>query len=268
MLVEGTHPPGKRVDGHGRREIGGVKQFLQPGSRQNASRQHLRSAIVQGQAFLVREPYRCQPGAPQRLGTGQSLAPVERLAAAQQHDCQVRQRRQVAAGSDRTFLRHHRCDACIEHRHLRLEGADADSGVTTHQGVDSNHQHCPHHLRWKRLADADCVGNDQVALQLLEQGFSFGLGSGHARAQAVGAEQLVGVAAEAGRYAIDWLLPSYLFDQEVRCPLHFVQLRRIKFNAGAVGDRNDLFAGQGLSIEAYRFHLSDPASHVAVRARP
>ena len=138
----------------------------------------------------------------------QSLALVEGFAATQQHDRQMRQRRQVAAGADRSLLRHHRHDAGVEHGGQRLQRADANAGMTAHQGVDADDQHRAHHFGGERLADADRMGDDQVALQFLEQAFVLGLGAGHAGAQAVRAEQLVGIAAEAGGDAVDRLLAA------------------------------------------------------------
>ena len=115
-----------------------------------------------------------RPARLQRLGAGQALALVERLATAQQHDGQVRQRRQVAAGADRALLRHHRHDARVEHRGQRLQRAHADTRMTAHQRVDADHQHRAHHVLGERLAHAHGVGDDQVVLQFLQQR-AFGL---------------------------------------------------------------------------------------------
>src|SRR3546814_5132754 len=79
-----------------------------------------------------------------------------------------------------------------------LQGLDADARMPLEQGVDADAEHRAHHVRGERFAHADRVGDDQVGLQLLVQRASAGRGAGQFVAQRMRAEQLVGVAAEAG----------------------------------------------------------------------
>ena len=163
---ERAEPAGERIERHRRGEVGGVQQVVQRLHRQHAGGQHLRGAVVQRQAFLVRQRDRRQSLARERVAAGHALAIDEGFAAAQQDDRQVRQRREVAGGTDRAQLRHHRHDARVEHVRQRLHGLHADAGMPAQQGVDADAEHRPHHLRREWLADADRVGDDQVVLQL------------------------------------------------------------------------------------------------------
>ena len=104
----------------------------------------------------------CRPARCSASRARHALALVERFAAAEQHDRQVRQRREIARRADRTQLRHHRHDAGVEHRGQRLQRFDADAGMPAHQRVDADAQHRAHHVRRERLADADRVRDDQV----------------------------------------------------------------------------------------------------------
>jgi hypothetical protein len=80
-------------------------------------------AVQQRQALLRAELQRLQPGVCQRPGGRNTLAVDERLADADQHAGQVRQRRQVARRTDRTLLGYHRqyvvcqqCEQRLDHR--------------------------------------------------------------------------------------------------------------------------------------------------------
>jgi hypothetical protein len=199
-------------------------------SAKNARGQHLRGTVVERQAFLERQLDRREPGALQRLGAAHPLVLVERLATAEQHDRQVRQRCQVATGADRALLRHHRHHAGVEHRRERFERAHANTRVTAHQRVDADQQHRPHHVPAERFAHANRVGDDQVVLQFLQQRAfrRVRIPSRQLVTQTVRAEQLVGIAAEAGGDAIGRLAATHFVRKEIGGALHALEPRRIQ----------------------------------------
>jgi hypothetical protein len=80
-------------------------------------------------------------------------------------------------------------------------------------------------------------------------GFRLRLGAGHAGPQAVRAEQLVRIAAEASGDPVDRLLAGDLLDQEIGGALHFLQLRSIEFDRRAISHGNHLLARQALSVQ-------------------
>jgi hypothetical protein len=88
--------------------------LLQAIQRERRGREHLRRAVVEGEAFLEREPHGREAGAFQRCGARQAFALAESLAFAEQHDGKVRQRRQIAARADRALLGNHRNHIAVE----------------------------------------------------------------------------------------------------------------------------------------------------------
>ena len=81
----------------------------------------------------------------------------------------------------------------------------ANARMPAHQRVDADREHRAHDIGAERLADADRVRDDEVVLQFFEQRAvrRFGIAARQLVARAMRAEQLVGVAAEAGRHAVD-----------------------------------------------------------------
>ena len=243
-FIERAQTTGKRIDGHGCGEIGGIAQFMHPFDRQRGARQHLRGAVVERETFLVRQPHALDTGPFQRNRTGYALATIKRFAAAEQHQRQMRQRRKVATGADRTQLRHHRHHAGVEHRGQCLQCGHSDAGVAAQQGVDADHQHRAHDLGRERLTDADRVGDDQVALQFLVQTDFVAILDAMRIAQSMRAEQPIGIATETGGHAVDRLLTAHLFGKKICRALHLRQLRRIEFDLRTAADRKHLHARQ------------------------
>ena len=68
-------------------------------------------------------------------------------------------------------------------------------------------------------------------------------------AQMMRAEQAIGVAAETGRDAVDGLFATHLFGQKVRRARYRRQLRRGKFDLGAVSHGHELRPRQRTAVE-------------------
>ncbi len=243
------------VDGHRGREIGRVDQILELRQGEHARREHLRSAVVEREAFLVRERDRRQAGPRERVGAGDAFACEEGFAATEQHDGQVRQRREIATGADRPELRHHRHDPGVEHRHQRLQRFHAHAGMPAHQRVDADAQHRPHHFGRERFTHADRMGDDEVVLQFgVQRLMRIDRVRAAALAHAIGAEQAVGIAAETGGHAVDGLLARDLFGEEIRRARHGRQLRLVQFHRCTVGDGEHLRARERAPVEMHRLH--------------
>ena len=117
----------------------------------------------------------------------------ERLAFADQHQREMRERRQVAAGADRSARRHARM-------HAALSSAISASSVSTLMPGEAFRQHVraqrhrrAHGARRQRLADAGGVAAEQVELQRFER---------------VGRDLDVGERSEAGVDAVDRLVAA------------------------------------------------------------
>ena len=82
---------------------------------------------------------------------------------------EVRERREVAAGADRSAARHDRVDARVERVDQPVERRAPDAGVALREHVGAQRHHRAHRARRQRLADAGRVAAQQVALQLAER---------------------------------------------------------------------------------------------------
>ncbi len=224
-------------------------QFVQ---RQRCGGQHLRGAVVERQALLEGQANRRKPCTLERFGTRDAFTFVERFAATQQHDGQVRKRRKVATGAHRALFRHHRHDVGIEHRGERLERLHANARMAAHQRIDADYQHGAHDVRCERLAHANRMGGNQVVLQFFQQR-AFGLVRVAPRqlvAQAMRAQQLVGVAAKTSSNAIGGFAAADLVGQEISRTLHAQQLLVVQFHSQALaGHRHQLFAGEAVAVQ-------------------
>ena len=75
FLGERAEAAGEGIDRHRRGEIGGVDQLLELRQREHAGREHLRGAVVERQAFLVRQRHRLQAGACERFSAPGNRSP-------------------------------------------------------------------------------------------------------------------------------------------------------------------------------------------------
>ena len=92
-----------------------------------------------------------------------------RVPFADQHERQVRQRREVAARADRSAARHDRMDARVERVDQPIERRAPDARVALREHVRAQRHHRAHGARRQRLADARRVAAQQVPLELAER---------------------------------------------------------------------------------------------------
>ncbi len=93
----------------------------------------------------------------------------EHLTLADQDEREMRQRRKVAARTDRSARRDARVNAAIEQRDQRVERLEADAGEPLGQHVRAQRHRRPHRPRRQRMADPGSVAAQQVELQRLER---------------------------------------------------------------------------------------------------
>ena len=106
-----------------------------------------------------------RPARLQRVAAGSASRPSHTSPSPIEHEREVRQRREVAAGADRAAARHARMDAAVEQREQRLERLDADAGEALRQHVGAQRHRRAHRAHRQRLADAGGVAAQQVELQ-------------------------------------------------------------------------------------------------------
>ena len=225
--------------------------------RKHAAGEHLRGTVVERETFLERKPHRLQPRTPQRFRAGHPFTLVKRLAAAEQHDRQVRQWREIAARAHRPHFRNHRDHIAVQQFGERAQRRNADARMPAHQRVDADHEHRAHHACVERLADADRMGDHQVVLQFLEQAARtrFRIAARQFVANPMRTEQLVGVAAEPGGHAVDRFPAADFLGEKIRSPPDVRELGLVERDTRAAASRcDDLLTGQAVAIEKNCLH--------------
>ena len=126
-------------------------------------------AVEQRQPLLGAECNRLYANQPQSRSTVNAFASRgEGLALADQDECEMGQRSQVAAGTDRPTGRHDRRDAGVEQLDERFDDVDAHTRMATRQRRGEEQQHAAHHLHRQGLAHTDRMAAHDVDLQLGE----------------------------------------------------------------------------------------------------
>ncbi len=125
-------------------------------------------AVDQRQPFLGRQHHRLDAGVFQCRHCRHDFAVDAHIAFAQQRQRHVRQRRQIAGRADRSLGRNHRHDAGIDQCDHAIDHQCPDTGKTTRQAGDLHQHDQAHDGIAERLAGADRMRQDQVALQFLQ----------------------------------------------------------------------------------------------------
>ena len=167
--IEGAGRSFRRVDRQrARHQRGGVQIVDGEQVPQRQRRRGLR-AVEQRQAFLGGERDRLESGALQALGGAAVRVPSHSTSPMPNNTAdKMRERREIAAGADRTLGRHARQHVGVVEPDQRIDQLAAHAGVTARQRGDLERQHEPHHGRRQRIAHAHGMRQDQVALQELE----------------------------------------------------------------------------------------------------
>ena len=127
---------------------------------------HQVRAVDQGEPLLGGEHDGLEARARQRRRAGHPLAGELGLALADQHEREVRERREVARGADRPAARDHRDDAALQQPEQQLDQLHADARVPPPQRRREQQHHAAHDLGLERRARPDGVRAQQVDLQL------------------------------------------------------------------------------------------------------
>src|SRR5260370_8761059 len=105
---------------------------------------HRLRAVEQGKSLFCFETLRLKSSARQRFPAFHSFAPKKCLAFANQGQSEMRERREIAAGADRAFLRNDWVDAPVEHFAKHLDDFAADSAESQSNHVGPHNHHRPH----------------------------------------------------------------------------------------------------------------------------
>jgi hypothetical protein len=88
---------------------------------------------------------------------------------ANEHQRQVRERREIAAGADRAAAGHERVHMRVQQIEQAIERAAANAGVALGEDVGAQRHHRAHRAPRQQLADAGRVAAQEVALQIAER---------------------------------------------------------------------------------------------------
>ena len=133
---ERVNRPAQRIDRQRRRDVRGARQRSAPSERQREHRRRRLCAVDEREPFLRAERDRRQPGRA-ASAVGDRLSAELRdsfsvfsasgcdvgFAFADQHQRQVRERREIAARADRSARRHARMDARVQQRDAALRAS-------------------------------------------------------------------------------------------------------------------------------------------------
>jgi uracil-DNA glycosylase len=147
-----------------------VRSAREPPGADEAEREHRRHElrpVDEREPFLRGEADRLEAGACKRRGAGKSLAADPRLALADERQCEMRERREVARGADRAARRHDRQHTALEQREEQLNRLDPRPGVALRERIRPEEQRRPDHLVGIRRAHAARVRAEEPQLELL-----------------------------------------------------------------------------------------------------
>ena len=155
----------QRLDAHRRSHGRGTHEALGAQQDQHADGRHLLGAVEQRQTLFRLELDRFQAAALERLGRVNLRAVQLHAAEADERQCQVRQRREIARGAHRTLRRHDGVNPEAQEVEQALDEQRATAAVAVGQRVGAQQQHRANHLARQWRTHANGVADQQVALQ-------------------------------------------------------------------------------------------------------
>ena len=159
--VRGT----QRLGGHGAHHVGGRREHLGVVKREAPDRGHDLGSVDQRDALLRAELDGLEASRFQRVRPTLTLALVDRLALADQHERRVREWREVPGCADAAVPRYRGVHAPIDHVAEKVDDLGPHTGSAGRQRVGAEHEDRPHDVLRKRRPDADGVAAHEIALQ-------------------------------------------------------------------------------------------------------
>jgi hypothetical protein len=156
----------QRLDAHRGGEVRGGEQPVQVGRGEHQHAEHPVGAVDQGEAFLLGERYRGDPGRAQRLpGRVHHPSGVPDGPLAGERERHRSQRREVTGAAQRAVLGHDRSDPGVEQAHQRHRRRRPPAGTAGCQRAQPQQGHCPDDLALHLGSRTSGVRPDQRLLQ-------------------------------------------------------------------------------------------------------
>ncbi len=165
----GCADPAEAVDRQRRRDVRRARELLGVEERQREDRRGRLRAVDERQPFLRVQRHGGEPRSPQRLFTRDWTGRAFDLPFPDEHERQVRERREVAARSDGSPRRDNRVHSGIEQREQRLERLDPHPREPERQHVRPERHRRADDADRQRLADAGRVAAQEIDLQRVER---------------------------------------------------------------------------------------------------
>ena len=167
-FIEGDVGSLERVAGHGADHVGGIDQRFRRQQRQDPIASIACVPLISEMASLASSTSGLICALLQRLRAGNARASRRAFAFADQHQRQMRQRRQIAACAHAALRRHQRRDAAVQHLADRVDDNCADAGVSLGERIGAQQHHGAGFSDGKRFADADRMRAHQDSLAVRE----------------------------------------------------------------------------------------------------
>ena len=156
----------QRLDRLRRGDRRGPGQAIRVGEQERPERAHQLRPVEERQALLRLEREWLDPGLTERNQRRLHLAAHLHLAAPDERQREVRERREVAGRPDASLRRDDRVDPRLEEREESLDQDRPAAGVAERERVRPEQQHRPDHVPGQRRADAHRVADEEVLLEL------------------------------------------------------------------------------------------------------
>ena len=166
-LLEGVQLSGEGGESQGADEVGHPGRLEGVVKVQAAYAGHGAGAVGDAQALLAHQGVQgLDAGAGHGFAAGETLALIECLAPAQQHQAHMAERRKVAGGPQGAFLRDHRGHALVQHINQHFHQNRPHAAEALAQGVGPQDHHAADLLHGVRFAGGGTVAEDQIGGQL------------------------------------------------------------------------------------------------------
>src|SRR5580698_4551529 len=164
-LVEGSWCSAQSFERHG---SGEVEEFGDAESAIECERSrcgHRLRAVEEREPFLGFKSEWLDSGGLQSASGSSALALMDDIAFADESEGQMRERSEIAAGSDGAACRNDRVNAVIQQRNQRLDHYGANAAVAFGKNVGTQQQHRARFRLGERFAESGSVATNQIVLQ-------------------------------------------------------------------------------------------------------
>ena len=169
--LEGVNGSPQRVDRQCHGDIGSAGEALAADERQRQDGGRGLRAVDQRQPLLRFERHRLQPGNLERPAARPDAIVVahRREPLADEHEREVRERRQVAARTHRAAARHDRMHPVVEQVEEMVDRLPANAGEALREDVGSERHRCANGAHRERFTDTGGMAAEKIQLERLQR---------------------------------------------------------------------------------------------------